>query len=62
MIQVHGKRLVTNGPFAKTREQLGGYMLIDVKDRDEVIAIAARGAVACVATVEVRSVREGPPT
>ena len=57
-----GKRLVTDGPFAETREQLGGYMLIDVTDRDEVIAIAARGAVARVGTVEVRPVREGPPT
>ena len=57
-----GKRLVTDGPFAETREQLGGYMLIDVKDLDEAIAIAARGAVARVGTVEVRPVREGPPT
>ena len=57
-----GKRLVTDGPFAETREQLGGYMLIDVKDLDEAIAIAARGAVACVGTVEVRPVREGAPT
>jgi hypothetical protein len=57
-----GKRFVTDGPFAETREQLGGYMLIDVKDLDEAIAIAARGAVARVGTVEVRPVREGPPT
>jgi hypothetical protein len=57
-----GKRLVTDGPFAETRQQLGGYMLIDVKDRDEAIAIAARSAVARVGTVEVRPVREGPPT
>ena len=57
-----GKRLVTDGPFAETREQLGGYMLIDVTDPDEAIAIAARGAVARVGTVEVRPVREGPPT
>ena len=57
-----GKRLLTDGPFAETREQLGGYMLIDVKDLDEAIAIAARGPVARVGTVEVRPVREGPPT
>ncbi len=57
-----GKRLVTDGPFAETREQLGGFMLVDVKDLDEAIAIAARGAVARVGTVEVRPVREGPPT
>src|SRR2546423_13003454 len=37
-----GKRLVTDGPFAETREQLGGYFLIDAKDLDEAVAIAAR--------------------
>ena len=57
-----GKRLVTDGPFAETREQLGGYFLIDAKDLDEAIAIAARVPVARVGTVEVRPVREGPPT
>jgi hypothetical protein len=57
-----GKRLLTDGPFAETREQLGGYMLIDVKDLDEAIGIAARGPVARVGIVEVRPVREGPPT
>src|SRR5262245_45154405 len=56
-----GKRLLTDGPFAETREHLGGYMLIDVKDLDEAIAIAARGPVARVGIVEVRPVREGPP-
>ena len=57
-----GKRLLIDGPFAETREQLGGYMLIDVDDLDEALAIAARGPVASVGTVEVRPVREGPPT
>lgn len=57
-----GKRLLTDGPFAETREQLGGYMLIDVANLDEAIAIAARSPVARVGTVEVRPVREGPPT
>ena len=57
-----GKQLLTDGPFAETREHLGGYMLIDVENLDEAIAIAARGAVARVGTVEVRPVREGPPT
>ena len=37
-----GKRLVTDGPFAETREQLGGYFLIDAKDLNEAIAIAGR--------------------
>src|SRR5262245_5918541 len=57
-----GKRLLTDGPFAETREHLGGYMLIDVPDLDEAIAFATRSPLARVATIEVRPVREGPPT
>ena len=57
-----GKRLLTDGPFAETREHLGGYMLIDVDNLDEAIAIAARGPLASVGTIEVRPVREGLPT
>src|SRR5262245_32248513 len=57
-----GKRLVTDGPFAETREQLGGYMLIEVADLDEAIAIAGRIPLARTSTVEVRPVREGLPT
>lgn len=57
-----GKRLLTDGPFAETREHLGGYMLIDVDNLDEAIAIAARSPVAQIGTVEVRPVREGPPS
>jgi hypothetical protein len=56
-----GKRLVTDGPFAETREQLGGYMLIDVADLDAAIAIAGRIPLARTSTVEIRPVREGPP-
>ena len=55
-----GKRLVTDGPFAETREQLGGYYLIDAKDLDEAIAIAARIPMAKKGTVEVRPVIEIP--
>ena len=51
-----GKRLVTDGPFAETREQLGGFFLIDAKDLDEAIAIAARIPMARRGTVEVRPV------
>ena len=59
-----GKRLVTDGPFAETREQLGGYFLIDAKDLDEAIGIAARIPGARLGTVEVRPVMElaGLPT
>ncbi|HLJ18272.1 MAG TPA: YciI family protein [Bryobacteraceae bacterium] len=55
-----GKRLVTDGPFAETREQLGGYFLIEAKDLDEAIGIAARIPGARFGTVEVRPVMEIP--
>ncbi len=51
-----GRRFVTDGPFAETREQLGGYFLVDVKDLDEALAIAARIPMARKGTVEVRPV------
>jgi hypothetical protein len=53
-----GKRLVTDGPFAETREQLGGYYLIDAKDLDEAMSIAERIPVAKVGTIEIRPVLE----
>jgi hypothetical protein len=53
-----GKRLVTDGPFAETREQIGGYFLVDAKNRDEAIAIAGRIPGARIGTVEVRPVTE----
>ena len=55
-----GKRLVTDGPFAGTREQLGGYYLINAKDLDEAIAIAAQIPPARKGTVEIRPVMEIP--
>ncbi|MFH0344181.1 MAG: YciI family protein [Chromatiales bacterium] len=59
-----GKRFVTDGPFAETREQLGGYFLIDARDLDEAIGVAARIPMARKGTVEVRPVIEiaGLPT
>jgi hypothetical protein len=53
-----GKRLTTDGPFAETKEQLGGYYLIDAKDLDEALAIAARIPSAKFGTIEVRPVRQ----
>ena len=55
-----GKRLVTDGPFAETREQLGGYFLIDAEDLDEAIDIAARIPAGRWGTVEIRPVVEVP--
>ena len=56
----NGKPLVTDGPFAETREQLGGYFLIDAKNVDEAVAVAARIPLARLGTVEVRPVVEIP--
>lgn len=55
-----GKRLVTDGPFAETREQLGGYFMVNANDLDEAIAIAARIPMASRGTVEIRPVLEIP--
>ena len=55
-----GKPLVTDGPFAETREVLGGFYLIDAENLDQAIAIATRHPGARVGTVEVRPVLEIP--
>jgi hypothetical protein len=55
-----GRRLVTDGPFAETREQLGGYFLIDVDNLDIAIDIAARVPAGRRGTVEIRPVVEVP--
>jgi hypothetical protein len=58
-VRVHdGKRVVTDGPFAETREQLGGYYLIDARDLDEAIGIAERIPPARFGTIEIRPVME----
>ena len=54
----NGRRLVTDGPFAETREQLGGYYLIDAKDLDEAMSIAEQIPVAKHGTIEIRPVLE----
>src|SRR5215471_5819755 len=55
-----GKRLVTDGPFAETREQLGGYYIVDAKDLDEALDIAERIPVSSVGTIEIRPILEIP--
>ena len=55
-----GKRLVTDGPFAETREQLGGYFIVDVRDLDEAIEIAGRLPSARQGTIEIRPILEIP--
>ncbi len=51
-----GKPVVTDGPFAETREQLGGYYLVDAENLDEAIGIAARIPPASFGTIEIRPV------
>jgi hypothetical protein len=51
-----GKTLTTDGPFAETREQLGGYYLVEAKDLDAALAIAARIPGAKVGSIEVRPI------
>jgi hypothetical protein len=46
--------ITTDGPFAETKEQLGGFWVIEAADLDEALAIAARGSAACKGAVEVR--------
>ncbi len=53
-----GKVSTTTGPFAETKEQLGGFFLIEAKDMDEACAVAARFPPARVAVIEVRPVQE----
>jgi hypothetical protein len=54
-----GKRVVTDGPFAETKEQLGGYFLVNASDLDEAIAIAARIPSARDGSIEIRPVVVG---
>lgn len=55
-----GRRLVTDGPFAETREQLGGFYMVNARDLDEAIGIAERIPVATVGTIEIRPILEIP--
>jgi hypothetical protein len=53
-----GKRMVLDGPFAETREQLGGFFIVDAKNLDEAIDIAGRIPAGKFGTVEIRPVME----
>jgi hypothetical protein len=56
-----GDVITTDGPFAETKEQLGGFWVIEAADLDEALALAARATVACQAPVEVRPFQDEPP-
>lgn len=55
---VNGKLSITDGPFAETKEQLGGFVLIEARDRAEAIAIASKIPVARLGCIEVRPTRD----
>ena len=57
----NGKVNLTDGPFAETKEQLAGFYLVDAKDLDEAVQIAAKIPPARVGSIEVRAVRELSP-
>jgi hypothetical protein len=54
----HGKLSTTDGPFAETKEQLGGFYLIEARDLDEAIQVAARIPPMRLGSIEVRPIRE----
>lgn len=54
-----GKAITTDGPFAETKEQLGGFFMIDVADLDEAISVAAKIPPGRLGSVEVRPIKEG---
>jgi hypothetical protein len=55
-----GKVLMTDGPFAESKEQIGGFWVIKAEDLDAALEIAARGSEACAQPVEVRPFQEVP--
>ena len=57
-----GRRLVTEGPYAETKELIGGFFVIEVRDRDEALALAARWPSARLGRIEVRPIEETLPT
>ena len=59
--QRNGKVMTTDGPFAETREQLGGFYLVEAKDLDEAIAMASRIPAVRTGSIEVRPIMPTPP-
>ena len=57
-----GETVITDGPFAETKEQLGGFWIITAPDLDAALVWAAKGSAACMGPVEVRPFQDEPPT
>jgi hypothetical protein len=58
----HGDLVIADGPFAETKEQMGGILVVDCADLDEAIEIASRCPMAQVGTVEIRPLKQPPGT
>ncbi len=58
----NGEAITTDGPFAETKEQLGGFWIITAPDLDAALAWAAKGSAACMGPVEVRPFQDEPST
>ena len=56
----NGEVLTSDGPFAESKEQLGGFWIVDVPDLDAALALAAEGSAACGGPVEVRPFQDNP--
>ncbi len=59
-VRVRGETLITDGPFAETKEQLGGYYLLECKDLDEALHWAAQIPTAKHGSIEVRPLKDNP--
>lgn len=57
----HGRLATTDGPFAETKEQIGGFFLIEARDLNEAIQIAGQWPSARIGSIEVRPIQEGLP-
>lgn len=55
-----GKQLITDGPFAETKEQLGGFILIEATDLNEALRIAAKSPFATIGSIEIRPLMDRP--
>ena len=63
VVRAHtGDTVTTDGPYAETKEQIGGFWIVELPDLDAALALAAEASEACMNAVEVRPFQEEPPT
>ena len=60
-LQPAGKVVITDGPYAETKEHIGGFWVLETADLDEALVWARKAAIACRASVEVRPILRRPP-